>query len=480
VTTFARVETLVDDAAARRPDHPALICGERRWTYVQLRAEMDRRAALLVEAGCGPGDVVATNEPASDNIAISFLACCRAHLPFFYLSPKLARTEIASFAARARVARILTAGGGRHPAVPGLSAVPLAPLGMAGSAAVAAVARRAGTGSADDILLVQMTSGTTGGTPKLALLPHRYHTWTFATPFFWEREDAVTYVPRPNSLAVHPLVVSLRFGATIILSAATEPDRMDAEMAAHRATVLVGVPATYRLLVERRRAPISFTLDTLRTTGAPLPLVVHRAAVARYSGVVGDEYASTEGGMMIATPHRQTPVGSIGIPVPGSVIRLLDEQGADVADGEIGEIVARAPGMMCGYLDDPAATDRTIRDGWLWTGDLARRDADGYYFLVGRRTLRINVGGFKVAPEEVEATLLQHPGVRDVVVLGVADAARGAAVRAVIVPEGDPPMIGELRRYCRERLASYKVPRHWEFRDELPRSPLGKVLRHKL
>jgi acyl-CoA synthetase (AMP-forming)/AMP-acid ligase II len=152
----------------------------------------------------------------------------------------------------------------------------------------------------------------------------------------------------------------------------------------------------------------------------------------------------------------------------------------DVPEGETGELLIRSPGLTLGYLHNPGATADALRDGWLWTGDLARRDAEGFYYLEGRRALRINVGGLKVAPEEVEAVLAQHPAVREVVALAMPDAARGEVVRVVIVPEGPPPSVSTLRRYCRERLAGYKVPRRWEFRDELPRSSLGKVLRHNL
>ncbi len=182
---------------------------------------------------------------------------------------------------------------------------------------------------------------------------------------------------------------------------------------------------------------------------------------------------------MIGTPRGGAPQGSIGTPYPGFRVRLLDEGGADVPDGEAGELLIHSPTRMLGYLGDPDAT-AILRDGWLHTGDPATRDADGYYFLAGRRTLRINVGGFKVAPEEIEAILMQHPAVREVVVLAAADARRGEAVRAVIVPHGEAPTVADLRRFCRTRLATHQVPRIWEFRDALPRSPLGKVLRHLL
>ncbi|HEY8600729.1 MAG TPA: long-chain fatty acid--CoA ligase, partial [Thermomicrobiales bacterium] len=161
-------------------------------------------------------------------------------------------------------------------------------------------------------------------------------------------------------------------------------------------------------------------------------------------------------------------------------LRLLDTNGEPVEEGAIGEIVIRSPGMMRGYLGEPETTAAVLRDGWFHTGDLARRDAEGRFFLVGRQSLQINVGGFKVAPEEVEQTLRAHPGVREVVILPMPHRILGEAVRAVIVPHDPPPDAQALRRFCQRALAGYKVPRRIDFRDELPRSTLGKVLRHQL
>ncbi|MFN8513288.1 MAG: AMP-binding protein [Chloroflexia bacterium] len=158
----------------------------------------------------------------------------------------------------------------------------------------------------------------------------------------------------------------------------------------------------------------------------------------------------------------------------------MDDQGEDVPPGATGELLVRSPGLMLGYLGDPRATAEVLRDGWYHTGDLARRDEAGYYWLEGRRSLRISVGGYKVAPEEVESVLLQHPAVREAVVLAAPDRLRGEVVRAVIVPDGQPPTPSELRRFCAAHLARYKIPRRIEFRDDLPRSPLGKVLRNRL
>jgi acyl-CoA synthetase (AMP-forming)/AMP-acid ligase II len=174
------------------------------------------------------------------------------------------------------------------------------------------------------------------------------------------------------------------------------------------------------------------------------------------------------------------PDEGIGVCYPGVDVRLVDEDGRDVPDGQTGELIARSPGMMLGYVDDPIATARAFLGDWFRTGDLAWRDAAGRYYLAGRATLRINVGGLKVAPEEVETVLAQHPAVREAVVFANPDAGRGEVVWAAIIPRDPAPTAAELRRFCRERLAPHKVPRGFEFYEEFPRSLLGKVLRSQL
>jgi acyl-CoA synthetase (AMP-forming)/AMP-acid ligase II len=160
--------------------------------------------------------------------------------------------------------------------------------------------------------------------------------------------------------------------------------------------------------------------------------------------------------------------------------QIVDADGEPLGPHAAGELIVRTPGMMLGYLDDPEATHGVLRDGWLWSGDLGRRDENGFYSLLGRRDSRINSSGFKVQPEEIEAVLALHPGVLEVAVTADPDPVRGEAIRAVIVPASRPPSPAELMRFCRARLAAYKVPRRFEFVDHLPRTPLGKLRRSHL
>lgn len=475
------VEHLVDRAARDRPEHPALVENGRRWTYAQLRAEMDRRAALLGEAGVQRGAVVATTEAVTADVALAFLACCRAGAVFLHLSPKLTVLEIGPLIGRADPRLILTGDGAPHPAAIAIAALPVSLPGRPAPPALAAIRDCGADGAADDLVALESTSRTTSREPKFVAVPHRRLTARAMAPLWWELPDDVVYIPQPNAFTLAGFCGALAQGQTLVLSDALDPDRIEAELVQYGVTILRAVPTVVQPLVARDRPPPpDHRLRVVRTGTAALPVTAQHGLVARYGVAVVQEYGSNESGLVIGTPRGGAPEGSIGTPYPGVAVRIVDEGGADIADGAVGELIVRSPGLMRGYHDDPAATARVLRDGWLWTGDFARRDAAGFLYLEGRRALRISVGGFKVAPEEVEAVLATHPRVREVVVVGQPDAARGEVVRAIIVPQGNPPTVAELRRHCRGRLAGYKVPRRWEFRDTLPRSPLGKILRQHL
>jgi long-chain acyl-CoA synthetase len=175
--------------------------------------------------------------------------------------------------------------------------------------------------------------------------------------------------------------------------------------------------------------------------------------------------------------------GSIGVPVTSTEFRVVDlETGEnDVLIGERGELIVRGPQVMKGYWNRPDETARAIRDGWLYTGDIARMDEDGYFYIVQRKKDMINVSGFKVFPKEVEEVLFAHPAVREAAAIGVPDSYRGEVVKAFVVPKSEARITAEeLIDYCRQRLARYKVPAKIEFTSSLPKSAVGKVLRREL
>lgn len=179
-------------------------------------------------------------------------------------------------------------------------------------------------------------------------------------------------------------------------------------------------------------------------------------------------------------PLGKTRANSIGIPLPSTDIRCLDEKGKQVPAGEPGELAARGPQIMLGYWKKPDETAKTMMDGWLLTGDIATMDKDGYFRIVDRKKDMILVSGFNVYPNEIEDILAAHPGVLEVAVIGVPDGAAGEAVKAFIVKQDETLTTESIRSYCKEHLTNYKVPKLVEFRDELPKSNVGKILRKDL
>jgi len=303
--------------------------------------------------------------------------------------------------------------------------------------------RRSADGNVEAVACLQLTSGTMGGMPKLVMAPHRFFTWNMARLPWWMTPDGVYFMPRPTVLATRTIAEVFAVGGTMVLSVATRPETIEAEMVTCGATAIWTTPSVLHLLAELAHLPpADLALRYVRFGAAPLADEVARRIAARYHAPLINEFGSTEGGSLIGTPPGGAPVGSIGMPYTGVAVRIVNERGVDVPDGAIGELIAHTPALMRGYIADADATARAVRDGWLWTGDLARQDAAGFLYYEGRRALRINVGGFKVSPDEVEAVLLSHPAVREVVVTGMPDAARGEVVRAVIVPRGAQPTAG--------------------------------------
>jgi long-chain acyl-CoA synthetase len=192
-------------------------------------------------------------------------------------------------------------------------------------------------------------------------------------------------------------------------------------------------------------------------------------------------YGLTESSPVITfNPFGKARAGTIGIPIPSTDVRCVDETGAEVPLGQPGELAARGPQIMAGYWQKPEETAKTLKDGWLLTGDIGTMDADGYFKIVDRKKDMVLVSGFNVYPNEVEDTIVKHPGVLEAAVIGVPDGAAGEAVKAFIVRRDASLTVAQVRAHCKEHLTAYKVPKHVEFRDDLPKSNVGKILRKDL
>ncbi len=347
---------------------------------------------------------------------------------------------------------------------------------------------------AEDLALLPYTGGTTG-VPKGSMLTHanlvanavQFRDW------FGYREGEEVFVAALPLFHIGGIAgvmnVPLAAGATIVLFRRFRPERVLRAIQDFRATRFLGVPTMYIALLNHENVN-AYDLSSLRpsrTSAAPLPGAIKEA----FDALVGHEvliegYGLTETSPLThANPVHKARAGSIGIPLPDTDARIFDPEAGNVElpVGEIGELALRGPQVMKGYWNRPTETAAAIRDGWFYTGDLACMDQQGYFYIVDRKKDVINAAGFKVWPREVEETLYQHPAIQTAAVLGVPDDYRGETVKAVITLKGGHPFPTDdlarqdIIRFCQRRLANYKVPRIVDFRDELPVSAAGKVLR---
>ncbi|MBG9793706.1 long-chain fatty acid--CoA ligase [Paenibacillus dendritiformis] len=343
-----------------------------------------------------------------------------------------------------------------------------------------------------DLALLQYTGGTTS-TPKGVMLTHGNLVANTMQSRAWFYK-----VKQGEEIFLGALPFFHVFGMTVLMNLCTlcrgmnvlvpkfEPAEVLRSIHRLRPTVFPGAPTMYIGLINHPDLH-KYDLSSIRTciSGASsLPVEVQERFEELTGCVLIEGYGLTE-----ASPITHANLlwgkrkhGSIGIPFPDTDAKIVDaETGEEVAEGEVGELIVRGPQVMKGYWNRPEETMKQLRDGWLFTGDLARQDEDGFFSIVDRKKDLIIAGGFNIYPREVEEVLFEHPSVQEAVVVGMPDAYRGETVKAYIVPRAGSALTAEeLNVWCRERLASFKVPRQYEFRSELPKTIAGKVLRRKL
>jgi len=260
------------------------------------------------------------------------------------------------------------------------------------------------------------------------------------------------------------------------------PDAFVEAIAAHRITIFYAVPTMYILFLAMER-PLDFASVRLYFSAAAiLPTDVERRWHERFGHWIQQGYGLTETSPFASYNHDVAfRPGSVGTPIENVEMKIVGAGGAELPDGERGEIVIKGPNVMKGYFGNDAATAEAIRDGWFYSGDIGYRDADGYFFIVDRVKDMINVSGFKVFPREVEEVLFRHAAVKEAAVVGMPDAVRGETVKAfVVLAEGAHVGAGELQALCRAAIADYKVPGRIEFLPALPKNPTGKILKKDL
>ncbi|HHW37771.1 MAG TPA: long-chain-fatty-acid--CoA ligase [Bacillales bacterium] len=342
--------------------------------------------------------------------------------------------------------------------------------------------------SEDDLAIILYTSGTTGK-PKGAMLSHR----NMAS----NAESTVSFL-KINSedlvIAVLPMFhvfcmtvcinAPILNGATIVILPKFSPSEVIQTIRDCQATVFVGVPTMYNFMLHLPDVS-SADLASLRVCisgGAALPVELLHKFQNYFRTFILEGYGLTESSPVTAFNPLEgvRKPGSIGKDIPRVKNKVVDPNGIEVPRGEVGELIVQGPNVMLGYLGNPEATALALRGGWLYTGDMATMDEDGYIFIVDRKKDMISVGGFNVYPREVEEVLYQHPFVLEAAVIGVPDEEYGERVKAYIVKKVEDVSVPEILAFCQERLVKYKIPKEVEFLEELPKNRTGKILRRAL
>ena len=346
----------------------------------------------------------------------------------------------------------------------------------------------------DDLALLQYTGGTTG-LSKGAMLTHRNLSYNAQQVGAWFTD---TTPGREVCLAALPyfhvfgMTVSMNYpvlvaAAMVLLPNPRDIPQMAKAIATHRVTLFPGVPAMFNAI---NNFPGVDTVDLSSVTScfsgsAPLPTDVLERFERLTGSKIVEGFGLTETSPVTHTnPLKGTrKIGSIGVPVPGTDAKVVDlaDGVTEVPTGTEGELIIKGPQVMKGYWNRPDATRDMIRDGWLYTGDIAIVDPDGYFFIVGRKKDMIIAGGYNIYPDEVDRVLIGHPAVLEAATIGLPDQKRGETVKSfVVLKTGHAATTEEVIEYCRKELAAYKIPRQVEFRAELPKSAVLKILRREL
>lgn len=528
---------LLEEAARNYPDNDAISFYGATLTFRELDREADRFAQALLGLGIGPGERVAIQLPNCPQTLICLHGALKAGAVVTLVNPLYEKRELVH-QLQDSDARVLVTLGQRQIIRKAAAAQKEAGLSHLLVAAIKdyfpahlkaaftlfrekkeghrvrlddgagqqwlrpllrqSPPRRCGV-SVDPAAtaLLQYTGGTTG-TPRAAELTHDNLVANAAQSRAWlwvledGRETAIMVLPLFHAYALTCSNLMLSIASRQILLPRFELPQVLKAIRQQRPTVFPGIPPMYAAInhslareTDPRRQPNLSSIRVCVSGSDRLPLEVQQEFERRSGGRLVEGYGLTEASPVthVNPLYGLRKTGSIGLPLPDTEARITGaDSGEPVAAGEVGELEVRGPQVMKGYWRDPAATAAAITAaGWLKTGDLARVDGDGFYFVVDRKKDIIINGGINIYPREVEAVLMQLGKIREVAVKGVAHGIRGEVVKAfVVLKEGEQATAAEIRAFARERLADYKVPVKIEFLDELPKSTLKKVLKRRL
>jgi len=506
----APLYAILEDAAAAHPDLPAIRFYATRLNYGQLWTQAQRFAAVLADLGVKKGDRVALMMPNCPQYVIAYYGTLRAGGIVAQVNPLYTPREL-DYLLNDSGAETIVVADVLYPVIQATKKESLKRVlvtTLKGDVALGPEAQRveellARTTTAPpsvtidpraDVAALQYTGGTTG-VAKAAMLTHFNLLANVQQARAWNpiggppgSERILTVIPLFHAYGMTVCMnYGLYCGYELILLPRFDLKEVMETIKATQPTVFPGVPTMY-VAVNNFPDADDYGVSSIKycnSGAAPLPIEVILGFEQRFGGRIREGYGLSETspfshGQPFMIPARP---GTVGFPCADTDCEIVDvETGTTVLPpGEIGEIRIRGPQVMKGYWNRPDETDIALRDGWLYTGDLGTMDTDGYFSIVDRKKDMIIASGYNVYPRDVEEVLYEHPAVLECCVAGVADPYRGETVKAYIVKRAGAEVTNEeLDAFCRERLAAFKIPRIYEFRESLPKSAVGKVLRRQL
>ena len=494
---------------AMYPDKTAFIHEDRRLTFAELDARVNRLVHALTELGLEKGDrlaILAKNcLPYMEVYGSSEKGgLVTVPLNFRLLGPELAHIVNDSGSKALVVSREFLSSiesiRGDLPTVEHFICLDGEASGMLSYEAILvkqSVTEPRVTLNSDDLAYIMYTSGTTGR-PKGAMLTHRGQVADSQSMLM-----ELGLRPSDRHLAVMPFfhvggralpLTHFYRGCTTVISSGFDPVQALSLIERHRLTTIQVVPTMIAFMLDSpdlERFDTS-SLNMMFYASSPMPVELLRRAIAKFGQIFVQGYGQTESGPLTTllgkedhvangTPEQLRRLASCGRAVMNVAVRVVDADGQDVSPGAVGELICRSELNMSGYWENPAATAETIRDGWLYTGDMATVDEDSYFYIVDRKKDMIISGGENIYPREVEEILYTHEAVLEAAVIGVPDPVWGESVKALVVlKQRARASAEELIEHCKAHLTSYKKPKSVEFRKELPKTPSGKILKRAL
>ena len=482
------------DAAQADPEHVAVRLDDAELSYAMLAGATAHMVGLLAEHGFSAGDRVGIMLPNVPHFPVVYYGVLRAGGIVVPMNVLLKKREV-TFYLEDSGAKLLfawhgfaeDAGAGAEAA--GAECILVDPEEFVQTVGAAEEVDETADADDDDTAVILYTSGTTGK-PKGAELTHGnlIRNAEVSRGLFGLGSDAVVLgaLPLFHSFGqTCGMNATLGGGGTLSLIPRFDPGKALEIIARDKVNVFQGVPTMYNAMLHHpgHEDADTSSLKVCASGGSAMPVELMRGFEEAFNAKVLEGYGLSESSPVASFNHpdRERKPGSIGTPVEGVEMKVVDDDGHDVAQGEVGEIVIRGHNVMKGYWEREEATAETIRDGWLHTGDMGKIDEDGYFFIVDRKKELIIRGGYNVYPREVEEVLYEHPAVREAAVIGVPHDEYGEEIgAAVALKEGESVEASELRDFVKEHVAAYKYPRQIWFVDELPKGPTGKILKREI